>query len=336
MATQLTISDDVAAIAVASTPDGLIRWHVYERVINGVSALYVQRELDGTFIPEVQLVVEGKKPRIYFDTSENEWVLLYELNENIFMLRYAEAEVPSLIPAQAGETAIDHFRSVPGGRPDNRTFAQNAAAVRIGVGPMDAYNGPKAPESVKVGASSIDGNVVVRFLPASASDGVRVAGFLVHRRRASDGALETLTSLTPPVGVGVQEIEVPFALGEYYVTQVNYAGLGTLTKEGRIQPPGDLIDDDLTIIESLHDSRSGDGQTLDVVRVQAGVVTVLVPLDTFASATPGDGHTLTASAPVVSQPIVLPAVDETFDSVTTGDGQTLFVQRSDFGIITLG
>lgn len=337
MPTQITNTDDVLSISLASNVDGTIRWHVYERVKGTGSALYVQREVDHEFETEVEIVPEGGKPRITFDHLNSVWVLLYVLNENVFMLQYTETELPTGI-AEQNETAVNHFVGHVNDGSETQTIAQRAAAARIGVKVRDAYNGPPAPVSTAIAANPTPGYVNIRWQPTLRDD-VRIAGFRVWRKNASNGALVSLTGIVPYEGVGVHEAAVPYKQGTYYVTQVHYKGdSDTDTTEGRVLPPGDTVSGDLVSIEAFMDAKMGEGFTLRTEKIDAGIVLIIVPGDQMNSQYRGEGFNFTFENPQEIVPIVLPTGDtqSLFNDRHTGEGFVLRVQRTGLGSVIIG
>lgn len=335
MAMQLTTSDDVTTVSVAANTDASIRWYVYERVVSGSPAVYLQRELSGVLQTEQQLVPEGANPRVFFSAHSLEWVLFYTLQESVFMLRYGETEVPVIIAPQVADTSISHYRLAPSDSRDTRDMGQRATEVVIGLASRDGTNGPVKPDSVAIGGADTPGNVVVRWLPNS-TQLTNIAGYYVYRRSATTGGVARISPLQAYNGPGVHEFEVAFERGTYYVTQVNYRGDTTTTVEGRILPPGDELLRDLTVTEAFMDAKLGAGQALVTEVVDRAPLVIPVPTDNFPSVQTAPGYYFTYSNPQVTVPLSISVPTDAYPSVMTGSGATMTVTKTGTGTIVIG
>jgi hypothetical protein len=335
MAVQLTASDDVRAVSVAANTDASIRWHVYERLISGSPAVYLQRELNEVLQAEQQLVPEGANPRVLFNTTSSEWILFYTLQESVFMLRYGETEIPIIIAPQVADTSISHYRLGPSDSGDSRTMGTRATEMVIGLASRDSANGPIRPDSVAVGGADTPGNIVVRWLPNS-TQLTNIAGYYVYRCSALTGGVERISTLQAYNGPGVHEFETTFQQGTYYVTQVNYKGEATATIEGRILPPGDELLSTLTITEAFMDAKLGAGQALVTEVIDRAPLVVPVPTDNFPSVQVADGYHFTYSNPQVTVPLAISVPTDSYPSVMTGSGVTMAVTKTGTGTIVIG
>ena len=252
MATQITFSDDVLNVSTASNTDASIRWHVYERVTNPSirkRAIFVRRWTSGGGLEaEQQILDEGSLPKIIFDAVNSKWVILYTLYENVFVVTFAEAEVPTLQPPQVGDNVTDHERTSAiiddgdiGGR---RTMAERIESFgRLGVRKVDAYNGPPFPGTVAIVASATPDTLAVRWTLSESDFGSTlatdlVAGFEVYRE------LELISGLIPFSGsfATVYDFDITSVPGNYYVRVLFYKGdSSTLLTDNRIPKPGDRL-----------------------------------------------------------------------------------------------
>jgi hypothetical protein len=316
LANQITFTDDVLNISTASNADGSIRWHVYEKPHGNGTSIFVQREVNAVLEAEVRLLAEGARPEIFFDAANLEWIFIYNLQENAFMIRYDELEVPTTALPQVGDTAVDHY-STSAGNPNTKTTGQRAQEKVFNRNFQDADNAPPTPDSVAIGAGPTPGtDFRVRFLPHANQQDVNIAGFNIYVKRLSDGGVERANgALVPFTGslLSVHEAVVPAIAGTYFVTQVNRKGTSavpTALEEGRKRAPNDFVpgtglDLDAAITSFMHPF-VGEGVVGKITFVQAGVIFFTVPTDTYKDAHIGEGFDLFAEVITTTFPIVLP------------------------------
>ena len=286
MATKITFTDDVGVVATAQNTDASIRWHVYTRVVAGKTAIYVQRELSGVLQAEVKFIGDGSKPRITFDAtlSPSKWILIYEFNEQSWLLLIDETTAPTLRPIQS-ETLLLHMRLGPG-TPETPDVSTSQFSATGSVATVDAYSAPATQQAVGVGASPIAGKYSVRWIPRSLSANpdynANIVGFNVWLRRADTGWTQKLNSdLVPFAGFTIHEFEVPAAGGTYMVTQVERKGNNSgETAESRLGAPRDEVRSDLpllpTTIQSVMGRVIGEGD-LGTANITADFNVIFIP-----------------------------------------------------------
>lgn len=269
MATKITFTDDVGLVSTASNTSGTYRWHVYERTVAGKTAIYVQREVSSVLDPEVKFVPDGGKPKISFDATLAKWLLIYEFNEQSWMLLIDETTAPTERPIQQ-DTILIHMRT---GHDDPKGI-DVAAAVRDSTDSMpgtDAYSAPALQFAVGVAASPTEGLFRVRWLPKSdvtkSYFNENLVGFHVYLKRADNGQITRLNlTLIPFTGFDIYEYEVPEVGGTYMVTQVERKGRNTATTaESRLGNPKDEVRADRrlfpTTVRSFMGRAHGEGHT---------------------------------------------------------------------------
>jgi hypothetical protein len=330
LANQITFTDDVINISSASNADGTVRWHVYERPHGNGTSIFVQRELSGVLQAEVRLLAEGARPEIFFDSGNSEWIFIYNLQENAFMVRYDENEVPIPLIPQTGDTAVDHYSSTLGQR-STATLGERADRQVINRGPQDADNKPPSPDSVSVAAGPSPGtNFRIRWLPHAGQQDVLIAGFNVYVKRSSDGGMQKVNgALVPYLGslLQVHETVVPVVAGRYYVTQVNRKGTAavlTSLEEGRKREPSDAIEGDgLSLggaVEAFMHRFMGEGLVGTITFVQGGSVFANAPTDAYKDAHMGEGFDLVGDVVQGNIPLVVEFADDNYKDAHMGEG----------------
>lgn len=319
-ASQITFTNDVGKIATASNTNGSIRWHVYERDLGGgVTSIYVQRELSGVLQPEVRFVRDGRRPAVFFDTVSAQWILLYEFNESVWMIRADETTAPILQISQLG-TFITHMRSKSSDDSNDQSVAERLLSMVDSLGTTDCHFGPASMQAVAVCASPTIGTFEVRWLPQFILDSTdaqgfnkRIVGFNVYLRDDRDGAVTRVNpGMIPFLGDNrLHSYATPGRAGTWMVTQIEQWGLGRLV-EGRLGYPKDRVPGTGTtlpvIIEAIMDRKCGHGnEGSDIVFtfVSFAPLTINVAVDTFP------GHTLGESPPFV-EPVVTTVFSEFF------------------------
>lgn len=366
MATQITFTNDVGEVTTASTPDGTIRWHVYERTVNGLRAVYVQRELAGVLQAEVKLIVEGDTPEVYFaedlgGPGVHQWVLLYQFHEQLWMLRYNENEVPVTLAPQTTNLFVNTRRGAVNDSvsTDAHSIAQQGqpAPAFERISAIQAFNTPLAPLAVGVGASATPGMFRVRWRartsnPTSGNaeffgDPQRhfIAGFNVYRRN-TDASVQKLNGpLIPFQGLDpkIYEFETPGLPGVYYVTQVNFQGPNSeALVEGRVGAR-DLIrtdgDDLPDLVRSSQGKGPGEGKPQEDARL---VITNLAPiflgaiLDPFNSHGPAEGFVMKSAIGFDYDPFVAADLTDPFNSHGPAEGFQSRITQTGFGTIIIG
>lgn len=354
-ATRITFTGDVLSVSTAGNDDGSIRWHVYDRDDAGVPRIYVQREVAGTLEPEQQILVEGRAPKVSFDDQAKRFLILYSLNENVFLVSFAEAEVPTLQPAQVGDTATDHMRPGLGGLQDDadgRTFDERIQTRRLfGVRTIDAYNGPALVDRVALAAALNPSNLLVRWrakadqfgsLPPSRKP---IEGYRVFRVRADNSQQEFLgfvayTGLDPTV----YELEVTAVPGRYYVAQVDRAGpQSTRLVVGRAARPGDEAITIPTELPDVNRSRMsglvGEGRPIGLLLgvVETAPIVVIGPLDPQNSPVVGEAFRAGVRFELVADfGETAPSIEtDAFDSPILGRGYALRLTQTGFGTVII-
>jgi hypothetical protein len=234
MATRITFSQDVTWTRTAENDDGTIRWHVYSRTPPGTlkPGIYVQRQVNEVLEAEVLLMQEGDRPAIHFNSQRQQFDLLYRLNESVYLVRIDETTVPTTQGPQS-ETIQTDFSQQPGGE----EWPKNPRPIRdlqldFSLHTRSAPNVQvrSKPVSVSVHGSSTAGKLFVRWSPDASTPPEQIAGFNVYLVEGQWGRLIKLNgSLVPPVpapAVRLLELEVPARSGTYFVTQVDFRGLG--------------------------------------------------------------------------------------------------------------
>lgn len=297
MPTQLTFTNDITDISTAQNADGSIRWHVYSRQIGNSSKIYVRRETPpNTFEAEVLFLQEGEKPRVFFDPSLNQWLVVYRLNENMWWVRTDENDAPTTQTAQTTNLLVSGFGAAVGETPGPEIVAekQEALFAQNPQGPY-AFNAPRPVATIGIGPSPTPGMFEVRWraTPTSDANGNAqwaygefprhfIAGFNVYRINLADGSLVKLNPSPVPFEGFDPKLYVyptPAVAGTYFVVQVNFRGPhSTGTVEGRIVgAPRDLVRSDGTalpdIVEAAFPSHIG-----DISEVSRFVVTDRTPL----------------------------------------------------------
>lgn len=352
MATQITFTDDVGRISTASNADGSIRWHVYERPFGNGISIFVQREVNTVLEAEVRLLAEGDRPEIFFDPVTSKFLFFYRLNENVFKIEIDEGDPPATQAPQVG-TTIDHFRGMGGFSEETRTIREILPENQIGLGPIDADNGPTRMDAVAVVASQNLGKIKVRWRAKNPdSEGQTVAGFNVYGQLFDAGRalLKLNGSLIPFEGFDpkLYEFEVPARGGRYFVTQVNRKGADPTFVEGRIKPPfGDTLTNGVTLPEantSIMNARQGESiqpEDLKFVFVDTAPLTI-IRADTFPGHARGDSFNDPGTEIVVEYVVVLVSdgatfpIDDQFKDVSTGEGFVAKINIDQQGGVIIG
>lgn len=345
MATPLTSTGDVGRISVATNNSATITWYCYERPHNTGTSIFVQREVNGSFEPEVRLLAEGGRPEIFFDPIDNIWIFTYVLNEKLWMITIGENDAPATQAGQTG-TVIDHYRSVVFDQPETQVVRQVAGAVTIGLGHIDADDS-KSVNSMAVGASTDPTKWSVRWRAeptAITNENLNIAGFYVYVRRIGDGAVVRASEqMTPFHGFDpvVYSVDVDPVEGRYFVVQVNYKGdASDQLYEGRIRTtPSDTIQGIVgnTSRTKLSYGEASRTQDLDFTFVDTSPASILPPQDTFNQNSFGMG--VSGSYNVISQfdfVYAISGTDSTFNQNSYGEGVRLFISGAGLDNIVVG
>jgi len=365
VATQITFTNDVGEVSTASNLDGTIRWHVYERTVNGLRSVYLQRELAGVLQPEVKLIIEGDTPEVYFaedlgGAGVHQWVIFYHFHEQLWMLRYTENEAPVTIAIQTLDLFHNALRTLPSAevpRTDAPTIADRQAEFFGAIAPQDVYNGPLPPSSVAVAASPNPGMFRVRWRARAStqtsgnadffSDPMKhfIAGFNVYRRNP-DASIQKLNGvLVPFAGLDptLYEFETPAAPGTYFVSQVNFRGpLMTDLVEGRVGVR-DLIrtdgDDMPDVIRSVVGAGPGEGkrrEDFEILFNNLAPIFLGAQFDPFNSHGPGEGFNSNAAIGFDYDTFFIDIATDPFNGHGPGEGFQSRVVQTGFGTIIIG
>lgn len=358
MTTKITFTDDVGRISTASNLSGAIRWHVYERTIAGLTSIYVQRELSNVLQPEVKLLQSGTEPEVYFardlaGAGLHQWVILYTLNENTWMLRVDEVTAPATQATQpATDTLVSGLAYNLGSDTSPFTVGQNIRESFGFVPSSHVYNGPPDIQSIGVAGSDTPGEFSVRWRAKAStlSDGnatwnytpeqFYIAGFHVYFRDYITGQLTRLTaSMIPFEGFDpkVYEYNVPAAAGTYQIVQVNYNGpSSTSTIEGHLGAPKDVLTGNGTTLPVLMDfmDRKVGNSTGFSFNVVTFAPLVVVAVDTFPSHV---GSSFDYRDSVIDYGIAFVAnISDTFNSHGPSDGFFARITQTGFGGVVIG
>jgi len=343
MATKITFTDDVGLVSTASNPSGTYRWHVYERTIAGKTAIYVQREVSSVLDPEVKFVPDGGKPRISYDDTLAKWILIYEFNEQSWMLLIDETTAPSERPIQQ-DTILIHMRTAPD-YPDTLDVASAVRESTDSVPSVDAYSSPAQLFSVGVAASPTEGRFRVRWLPkrdeSNPPFNENLIGFNVYMKRADTGQIVKLNpSLIPFVDYNIHEYEVPEVGGVYMVTEVERKGRNTTsTAESRLGHPKDEVRADRqllpTTIRSFMGRAHGEGAS-PTVAITADYDIINYPTETDnLPHNRGEGFTSSAAITDDFDVIAFPIETDNLPH-NRGEGFTSRILLTGYGPIVIG
>lgn len=342
-AARITFTNDCGRISSASNTDASIQWHCYERTVSGSTGIYVQRQVAGVLQAEVHYILVGERPSIVFDPSlgaAGKWILLYTLNERLWMITADVNDAPSPQPLQTTSIYVDRYAGSLADDGQSISIAAREAEQIAQAPTVDANNAPIPPLSVGIGSAATLGNFSIRWRAATSSLTAgnaayddfyspflnMILGFNVYCRLASTGATVKLNgSLIPFVGLDptVYEYSTPGVAGTYFVTQVNSTGPNSAGQiEGLLRGPKVEITTDGLHLPAVCDARFGshlgDGQGSAIFYVSFAPTYLPAQNDTFGSHL-GDGEGTSITYPFSFVPFVLPAQSDTFGS-HLGDG----------------
>lgn len=349
MATPITDTGDVGVISVATNANATITWYAYERPHGTGTSIFIQREVNGVFETEVRFLAEGEKPKIFFDPTQLEWILLYVLNENLWMITIDEETEPATQSSQSG-TVVDNFTSKHVDSKNKFTAKTIISERSIHGSNTYSIDNTKTLEDVTVVASMTPSTTMnVRWKAKDntiSNQNENIYGFNIYARRFLDGALAKINN-DPILFKGdtseIYEHEVPKAGGQYFVTQINYKGNVTSQLiEGLIKPPSDkAFKNDIESNEDIGSSRNY-GESLGAIPYNISdnaAANVIPPVDNMESL--GGGGLFNSSSIInndvvqvvsgSSQPIIEPTQQFAY-----GGGLRLFISGTGLGRIIVG
>lgn len=349
MSTPITFTGDVGRVAVATNDIATITWYVYERPFNTGTTLYVQRETNAGLESEVRLLAEGERPEIFFDFEDRIWIILYTLNEKLYMITADEFDVPTTLSSQTG-TTIDCYSSVVANQSTDETMHEIVSQIIIGNQNLD-IDDSYGVDSVSVGANE-GGNWQIRWRALTSSstrDNIHVAGFNIYVQRYSDRALIRLNPVMIPFqgfDPFIYSYEIAPIRGKFYVTQVNFRGnANDSLVEGRIKPPSDEIYQDVL----SNSSRIGRffGDTIGDLSFTIVDTSPVISITNDSLRQTGFGDTISNLSEIITSNIVefdtvqivsgaSQPIEDFYTQQGFGQGIFLFISGSGFGSVIVG